>query len=58
MVILITGISSGFGKAMAEALSAEGHKVYGTHRHAREFIPGVEYIKAPTRYRSRPPSAA
>ena len=46
MVILITGISSGFGKAMAEALSAEGHKVYGTHRHAREFIPGVEYIKA------------
>ncbi len=46
MVILITGISSGFGKAMAEALSAEGHKVYGTHRNAREFIPGVTYIKA------------
>ena len=39
MVILITGITSGFGKAMAERLSAEGHKVYGTHRKATEFIP-------------------
>lgn len=46
MVILITGITSGFGKAMAERLSLEGHKVYGTHRNAREFIPGVTYIKA------------
>ncbi|MBO4605723.1 MAG: SDR family oxidoreductase [Bacteroidales bacterium] len=46
MVILITGITSGFGKAMAERLSAEGHKVYGTHRKATEFIPGVTYIKA------------
>ena len=39
MVILITGITSGFGRAMAERLSAEGHKVYGTHRKATEFIP-------------------
>lgn len=46
MVILITGISSGFGKAMAEKLSAEGHKVYGTHRKDVEHIPGVTYIKA------------
>ena len=46
MVILITGITSGFGKAMAERLSSEGHKVYGTHRHAEKFIPGVTYIKA------------
>ena len=46
MVILITGITSGFGKAMAEKLSAEGHAVYGTHRNAKEFIPGVTYIKA------------
>ena len=46
MVILITGITSGFGKAMAERLASEGHKVYGTHRKATEFIPGVTYIKA------------
>lgn len=31
---------------MAERLSADGHKVYGTHRKATEFIPGVVYIKA------------
>jgi NAD(P)-dependent dehydrogenase (short-subunit alcohol dehydrogenase family) len=31
-VILITGISSGFGKKTAELLAAEGHKVYGTIR--------------------------
>ena len=46
MIILITGITSGFGKAMAERLSRDGHKVYGTHRHAQEQIPGVTYIKA------------
>ena len=46
MVILITGITSGFGKAMAARLSADGHKVYGTHRKATEFLPGVTYIKA------------
>lgn len=46
MVILITGISSGFGKAMAERLSSEGHKIYGTHRREVERIPGVTYIKA------------
>ena len=46
MIVLITGITSGFGKAMAERLSKDGHKVYGTHRHAREFIEGVTYIKA------------
>jgi NAD(P)-dependent dehydrogenase (short-subunit alcohol dehydrogenase family) len=45
MVILITGITSGFGKAIAERLSREGHIVYGTHRHATEFLPGVHYIK-------------
>ena len=46
MVILITGIGSGFGKQMAQRLSADGHKVYGTFRSASEFIPGVEYIRA------------
>ena len=46
MVILITGITSGFGKAMAEKLSREGHSVYGTHRRDCKRIPGVHYIQA------------
>lgn len=46
MVILITGITSGFGYAMADRLSKDGHIVYGTHRKAKDFIPGVTYIKA------------
>lgn len=46
MVILITGITSGFGLEMARRLSGEGHKVYGTHRHASSFLSGVTYIKA------------
>ena len=46
MVILITGITSGFGRAMAERLCADGHKVYGTHRKAKDFLPGVIYIRA------------
>ena len=46
MVILITGITSGFGRAMAARLSADGHKVYGTHRKAGDRLPGVTYIQA------------
>ena len=46
MVILITGITSGFGRAMAERLRADGHKVYGTHRKAVDLLPGVTYIRA------------
>ena len=46
MIILITGITSGIGRAMAERLSQAGHTVYGTHRHATEFLPGVHYIQA------------
>ena len=49
MVILITGITSGFGRAMAEHLNASGHKVYGTHRKDCVKIPGVYYIKADVR---------
>jgi len=45
MVVLITGITSGFGKAMAERLSSDGHTVYGTHRRDVERIPSVTYIR-------------
>jgi len=45
MIILITGITSGFGKAMAERLSSEGHTVFGTHRKATDFLPNVNYLK-------------
>ena len=46
MVILITGITSGFGRAMAMQLNADGHKVYGTYRKDSDRIPGVTYLKA------------
>ncbi len=51
MVILITGITSGLGKAMACQLSSRGHKVYGTCRRDTEQIPGVTYLKADVRDR-------
>jgi NAD(P)-dependent dehydrogenase (short-subunit alcohol dehydrogenase family) len=35
-VVLITGASSGLGKACAERLSQRGHRVYGTSRRAPE----------------------
>ncbi len=45
MIILISGISSGFGRAIAMRLSSEGHKVYGTFRKSSDVIKGVTYIK-------------
>jgi NAD(P)-dependent dehydrogenase (short-subunit alcohol dehydrogenase family) len=44
-VILITGISSGFGKQTAELLAAEGHTVYGTVRRDVETSPSVSVLK-------------
>lgn len=49
MVILITGISSGFGLAMAQRLCADGHTVYGTVRREVEQLPGVHYLRADVR---------
>lgn len=46
MVILITGVSSGFGRAFAVKLAGEGHKVYGTVRREVEKIAGVTYLNA------------
>jgi len=44
-VILITGISSGFGKQTSELLAAKGHTVYGTVRRDTEVSSLVNGIK-------------
>jgi len=44
-VILITGISSGFGKKTAELLARNGHIVYGTVRANCEVDPAINILK-------------
>jgi NAD(P)-dependent dehydrogenase (short-subunit alcohol dehydrogenase family) len=44
-IILITGISSGFGKETAMLLAGNGHKVYGTVRKETEAVDQVIYLK-------------
>jgi NAD(P)-dependent dehydrogenase (short-subunit alcohol dehydrogenase family) len=44
-VILITGISSGFGKKTAELLAHNGHIVYGTIRTDCEVDPAIHVLK-------------
>lgn len=44
-VILITGISSGFGREMAKLLAGEGHSVYGTVRNDGEISGRVSILK-------------
>ena len=51
MVILITGISSGFGFETARLLAHEGHTVYGTVRRDVEPLPSVHYLKVDVRDR-------
>lgn len=43
-VILITGISSGFGKEMSRVLIEKGHIVYGTIRKSCDVAPGVKTV--------------
>ncbi len=38
LVVLVSGASSGIGKAIAECLHARGHRVYGTSRHAPRAV--------------------
>jgi NADP-dependent 3-hydroxy acid dehydrogenase YdfG len=43
-VILVTGISSGFGKEISRLLAEDGHKVYGTVRRETEKTEHVNYL--------------
>jgi short-subunit dehydrogenase len=44
-IILITGVSTGFGKQTARLLADEGHKVYGTVRNDSVPDESVNYLK-------------
>ena len=44
-VVFITGISSGFGRAMAIELTNNGHKVYGSIRSEVDPILEVNYVR-------------
>jgi short-subunit dehydrogenase len=46
-VVLVSGVSSGIGKAVASALAAKGFDVFGTSRNPQgiEPIPGVELVQ-------------
>ena len=43
-VALVTGASTGIGRAAAEALSAAGYRVFGTSRRAQPARPGITML--------------
>ena len=43
-VILVTGASSGFGRAIAAALALDGHRVFATTRGSRAAVPGASQV--------------
>jgi len=45
-IVFITGISSGFGKSMAEYLAQKGHIIYGTSRKTLEVNNRINVLKA------------
>lgn len=49
-VVLITGVSSGFGHAIARLLAGMGHIVYGTSRSGQTSIEGVRVLVANVNY--------
>ena len=51
MIVLITGISSGFGLETARRLAEEGHTVYGTVRREVLPLPHVHYLRVDVRDR-------
>jgi NAD(P)-dependent dehydrogenase (short-subunit alcohol dehydrogenase family) len=46
-VVLVTGVSSGIGRAVADAFAANGFEVFGTSRNPRttQPVPGVELVQ-------------
>lgn len=56
-VIIVTGASSGFGKAIAERLAAAGHTVYGLCRRPMSH-PNIHYLQADIRDTERIPALA
>ena len=42
--ILVTGTSSGFGRAIAEGLARDGHRVFATTRGAGTAVPGATHV--------------
>lgn len=44
-VVFITGVSSGFGRAIAVELAKSAHKIYGSIRNDVEPIPKINYVR-------------